>query len=123
MITDLEKAITDGRKYWLGPVVAVHRIGEYALLEYEHTDFHSGPNYGKRDGSTGFSGFINGHSLSRGWRSLDAALVGIVAVKRDGTNTQADHLFMKATQPEGHATTNAEVLKHWYTTVDSTEAK
>jgi hypothetical protein len=119
--TDFDKAIGEGPKFWLGPIVAAHHIGEYSFIEYEATDFTSGPNYGKRDGSHHFGGFINGHNVSRNWHSLDAALVGIVAFKRDGGNSQAGRLFMRATEPDD-GECNPEVRERWYkVTAHSTE--
>ena len=80
-----------------GQVVNIHAIGEYSIVEYQpwktdgcrlkigDVDFE---NYL-------FHGYIDGKCTSRSWESLDAALVGLIAYKRDGPNTQAGEFFMK----------------------------
>lgn len=113
--SDLEKIIAKG-EYFGGAVVAVHRIGEYAILEYLDRDYRGGsnPNYGKLTGEHTFSTFINECSTSHGYNSLDAALVGVIAFKRDGCNTCADRYFMKATEPENGRDRAAEIDNIYY---------
>lgn len=86
--------------YWLGPAVSFCEIAEYGFVQYEETDFHNGPNYGKLTGKTRWSIYINGHSISLSAASLDEALVAVIAYKRDGCNSQAAKFFMKATSNE-----------------------
>lgn len=118
--TDLEKDIEKG-VLWQSVIVAVHRIGEYAFTEYADRDFRGGPNpsYGMPTGEMCFSGYINGRSVSHSWGSLDEALVGIVAYKRDGCNSQAGYLFIKATVPRDGSDINPETRKCYYAATKS----
>lgn len=76
-MTDLEKALAAWNHF--GRILAVHTIGEYAIIETER----------------GFSPFINGESLNLVVDTLDGALVAAIAIKHDGRNTQAAHFFMR----------------------------
>jgi len=116
--TDLEKVVTEGRT-WGSEIIAVHCIGEYAFVEYADRDFSSGPNYGKETGAHCFSQFINGHSLSHYAHSLDGALVEAIAYKRDGCNSQAGYLFMKATRPRDGSDCDPETRRHYYVNQES----
>lgn len=96
---EFDKDRDAAEKFWLGPVVKTYEIAEYQFIEYEETDFHNGPNYGKQTGTTRFAIYINGHKLGASAASLDQALVIAIAYKRDGHNTQMATFFWKATQP------------------------
>ncbi len=115
--SDLEKVIAKG-EHWGGAIVAVHRVGEYAVVEYLERDYRGGdnPNYGKLTGGHDFSVFINEYDIGRGFDSLDAALVGVVAYKREGCNAHADRYFMKATQPDDGGDCESGVRERYYAT-------
>jgi hypothetical protein len=84
--TDLERAVNDGAAYWLGPVIQVHTIGPYSLLEYREKLL---------TGDTYYSIFIDGHSICRSERCLEAALAEAIAYRFDGCNSKAGRYFMK----------------------------
>lgn len=93
-MNDLEKAVKEGTRYWLGPVVAVHAIGEYAFLEYKEKVHAPNPDAGTIKDNSCFSIFVDGDSIGRGASSLDSAMVTAIAYKHDGCNTRADAYFM-----------------------------
>lgn len=111
--TELERAIRKGESFG-GAIVGVHRIGEYAILEYIDRDYHHGENYGKLTGLHNFAPYINERCISMSWHSLDAALVGVIAYKRDGCNSQAARLFIKATTPNDGGDCDPETRRHYY---------
>ena len=84
--------------YVWGEVTYVHRVGEYAILEYIS-------DFGKDVGKVYFHPFIwteQWHNeefywsdKSTSYRSLDSALIGAIARKIDGTNSQAAEYFGK----------------------------
>lgn len=53
---NLKEALKSGRKFWLGPIIRAHYIGEYALLEYQELDFNSAPERNKPTGRSAFAG-------------------------------------------------------------------
>ena len=85
--TDLDK-LKNGEKFTWGNVIAFHNVGPYDIVEYDK--IMHGENTGRA-----FHIYIDGKSQSRGYDSLDAALVGCVAINNDGLNTKADRYFMK----------------------------
>ncbi len=86
---------------WLGLFKAFHEIGDYSFVEYSPTVFdgvspaipHQYHEY------TYFTPFINGKGIGNSYISLDHALVGVIAYRHDGANTNADEYFMKAINP------------------------
>ena len=85
--TDLQE-LKNGEKFTWGNLIAIHTIGQYDIVEYDC--IYRGENTGRR-----FHIYIDGKSQSRAYQSMDAALVGCIAVKADGLNTKADVYFMK----------------------------
>lgn len=89
---------------WLGTVLAVHRIGPYALVEYQSSrPGNAEPGW---QSERRFSGFVIDPSSKRkdanGWTntsrssaSLEAGIVDCIAYAADGCNTQASRFFMK----------------------------
>lgn len=80
--------------YWLGPVVEVHQIGEYAFVEYQVKD-HNRPRGEQLTDKHQFSIFIDGQSAGVGGETLDHALIIAIARKYDGVNSQAAYYFSK----------------------------
>lgn len=99
-MTTFKSEMKHGTKFWLGPIVRSHEIGNYQFIEYRERIFSPNPNAGELSGKNRFSAFVKGKGISRSYESLDAALVGVVAYCRDGCNTRADRYFMKATEPD-----------------------
>lgn len=95
--TDLEQIEVTPQHYTWGEVIEVHTIGQYSFVEYHPWETRGSiilsgqPNYGAR----AFGAYIDGRSISRSYDSLDAALVGVVGYRHDGTNSQAAGYFMK----------------------------
>ena len=80
-----------------GQVIAVHSVGEYDIVEYvpNQSTNVADEDY---DPSPKFHSYIDSRDTSHSYSSLDAALVGAIAIKRDGINTRADSYFIKATE-------------------------
>lgn len=86
----------DGREFPWGPVVTVHSIGRYDVLEY----LRDNSNLGNPDedsvaehGATFYHSFIDGRSTSCSYRSLESALVGAIDTARSGPNSRAARMF------------------------------
>jgi len=83
---------------WLGLFVRSHEIGEYFIVEYKPKQYKdcapiSPAKYGEE---SEFHPFVRGRNTNTSYGSLDAAIVGAIAIKHEGANTQADRYFMKA---------------------------
>lgn len=66
-----------------GNVINVHCIGEYQIIEAEY------------NGEVEYYGYINYNDLHFTYKSLDAALIGIIGIKYDGRETTAPYYFAK----------------------------
>ena len=66
-----------------GDVIHVHCIGEYQIIEAEYK------------GNIEYHGYINYKDLHFTYKSLDAALIGIIGIKYDGKETTAPYYFAK----------------------------
>jgi hypothetical protein len=81
-----------------GPIQAIHRIGHYYVIEYLDDKSRSFQRqYWHEHGRTLFSAHIDGKKTSRSYTSLASAIVGAVAIDRDGENTRADSYFDRMT--------------------------
>ena len=74
-----------------GEVIKVHTVGEYLIFEF--IDGYELKEHGKKEIS--FHAFINYQNVSRSYNSLDSCLVGTLAYKYDGANSQADKFFSR----------------------------
>jgi hypothetical protein len=88
------------QRFTLGEVLATHTVGEYAIVEYipRRPANLWGENF---DPAPLFHPFIARRDTNHSYRSLDAALVGCVAMKHEGPNTKADRYFMRAICADG----------------------
>ena len=101
--SDIDDVINGkGWKYYVwGNVTIVHRIGDYAVIEYIS-------NRGNDEGQTFFhpalwtDEFKQHHNNAFYWQdtnhsyhSLEAAIIGVIAYKFDGLNSQAAGYFCK----------------------------
>ena len=96
--------VLDGLNYYVwGQVVNVHRVGEYAIIEYVITS-ETHPDYGKHFfhpaiWSDKFAKYNDGNfswvDMHTSYSSLDEALLGAIAYKHDGENSQAGFFFAK----------------------------
>ena len=81
--TDLSLAL-DMPVYTWGPILRVHHIGRYAIVEYT-------PN--EALGTCQFHPFIDGSDTNRGYDTLEAAIVGAIAYRFDGVNSHARNVI------------------------------
>ncbi|KKL75033.1 hypothetical protein LCGC14_2058890 [marine sediment metagenome] len=94
--TDLQE-LKGGKDFTWGLVIDIHEVGEYAVVESHPWKVEGGI------GSTGevdfdkrrYHYYTDGKDCSRSTDSLDGALVGCIAFKREGLNSQAAQYFMK----------------------------
>ena len=77
---------------WLGPVIGIHTIGPYDIVEYWHQPSSNSPD---RNTYRNFSLFIDGKKTGCSFDSLDEALAGGIARRHDGINTRADGYFIR----------------------------
>jgi len=95
-MTDFKKDLQSGRRFWLGPVVASHQLGEYQFIEYRERDFSvRAKKHGEFTGKHGFSIYHNGASMGISASSLEGAYISAVARAWDGLNSQAALMFMR----------------------------
>lgn len=92
----------DGREHAWGPITAIHEVGDIQVVEYRRdTSNHSEsqPWVWAEHGTTVYSPYVEGRATSRSYASLDSALVGAIAYKREGPNGQAAAYFERMTLP------------------------
>ena len=83
-----------------GEAIKIHKIGEYAIVEYYPHIYKGSCSTSEIDYSTTrYSCYINGNDIGRGTQTLDFALACCIAYKHDGVNTRADSYFMKMISP------------------------
>ena len=86
----------DGREFPWGPIVAVHSIGRYHVLEYLRDNSRLGNPTEEsvtEHGTSHFHAFIDGRSTSHSYHSLESALVGAIDHARSGPNSRAARMF------------------------------
>ncbi|GAL23052.1 hypothetical protein JCM19235_1353 [Vibrio maritimus] len=74
------------KKFVWGEVVKDHVIGDYVIREYIE----------KGTDTTAFHIYIKGEDMCCSFETLDSALIGAIAIKYDGANTQANTFFERA---------------------------
>jgi hypothetical protein len=75
----------DGRDFVWGEPLKSYEIGPYKILKYQ----------GRDESKASYHGWINNDDTNSSWGSLDAALVGMIAISREGHNSRAADYFMK----------------------------
>lgn len=81
----LPKSIGEHTHFTWGPVVAVHRIGPYAIVEYRRQIFEGSTSTGKySDTETMFHPYVDGKDTNVGTYSLEMALLHAIASKQFG---------------------------------------
>ncbi len=84
------------KKFVWGPIVDIHEIGDYQIIEYNPQIFNKCTGTGKYDyNRTQFHPYINYNDTSHSYKTLDEALIGTIALKHDGLNSQAAYYFYK----------------------------
>ena len=88
--TDLEK-IRNGAPFVWGTMIGeLMEIGPYVILQF----------YRRPEKDICYHGWVDGKDTSHSWNSLDAALAGCIAYKREGPNCRAGDYFMKMLRDE-----------------------
>lgn len=87
-----EKFVLGETKFTWGPVVKLHEIGEYQIIEYHEQIFKNSCGTGKyeKEKTT-----FHVHGRSHSFESLDMALIGAICLKHDGSNTRAPWYISK----------------------------
>jgi hypothetical protein len=86
----------DGNRFPWGRIVRTHAIGDYEIIEAVW-DCPYSPSL---HGTLGFFPYAHGESIHRHYRTLDDALVGVIAYRREGPNGRAAEYFRKMTLGE-----------------------
>ena len=89
-----------GVPFTWGQLIDIHDIGAYTIVCYHPwTTEKNAVKVGTPSlGELSYHGYVNGKNTSESWPSLDAALAGCIAYKREGANHRADWYFMKMIQ-------------------------
>jgi len=95
-----DRTSPDSRTFPWGPIDAVHRIGNFQIVEYRSDKSNSTQSeYWHEHGETMFHPYINWKDTNRSYTSLESALVGAVGVVREGPNGRAAEYFDRMTLP------------------------
>lgn len=83
-------------KYHWGEVIEVHSIGEYDIIEYYPKEYKNSCSTGNIDYShKQYHSYINGKDTCHSYYTLEGAIIGVIAYKFDGLNSQAAGYFCK----------------------------
>ncbi len=84
----------DGRRFPWGPIQQIHTVGDFAIVEFldDRSKFDAEDSWAGH-GDTMFHPYIDGRDTSRSYGSLESALVGAIAYRRRGPNSQAAEHF------------------------------
>lgn len=100
VLLDPEQLSLDDAKHYLasgyvwGKVKAVHVIGDYQIVEYHPRNCGRG-NRGIDYETTHFHPYIDWIDTNRSYTTLEEAMVGMVAYRFDGNNSQAAMYFSR----------------------------
>ena len=85
-----------GMRFPWGPIIEQHQIGPYTILEYlEDTSAYDNATAWERHGRTLYHVYVDGKNTAVSATSLDSALAGAIAYRRDGANSHAGDYFMR----------------------------
>ena len=76
-----------------GPIVEIHTIGDYQIVEYNPEIFENCCGTGKYSDETQFHVYVNYDSAGVSYSSLDKAIIGAICVKYDGTHDADEYIF------------------------------
>lgn len=91
-----EEVMTDKnikKNFSWGPIIKIHKVGEYSIVEYHPQIFKNGSGTGKYSESSLFHPYIGDRDTNCTYDSLDRALLGAICIKSLGFNARADDLF------------------------------
>lgn len=92
------KRFVPGDKFTWGPVVRIHEIGEFQIIEYHPQIFENNCGTGMYEKEK-VSFHVHGESVS--YEILDQAIVGAICRKYDGRNTRADYYIFNMINMHG----------------------
>jgi hypothetical protein len=81
------------RDFPWGPIERVHEIGEYQIVEYHPQVFKNCCGTGEYHEYTHYHSYRDGKDCRTSYETLDEALIGVIACKYDGANSQAAAYF------------------------------
>jgi hypothetical protein len=85
-----------GMRFTWGPIMETLQIGPYTILEHlEDTSRYNDPAAWERHGRMLYHVYVDGKDTSFSALSLDAALAGAIAYRREGSNSHAGDYFMR----------------------------
>lgn len=93
----ISRQYPDGGNFPWGPIDAIHEFGPYTIIEYRKDQSRTGQSeYWHLHGRSMFMVWDapDGRS-TRSYYSFDEAVLGAVALRRDGVNTQADRFMAR----------------------------
>ena len=70
---------------WLGKVTEFFEVGNYVIAKYDD----------KKSGLPLYHPYVDGENTSESYDTLDAALAGAIAYRKEGPNHRADRYFIK----------------------------
>jgi hypothetical protein len=91
----------NGKTFPWGPVVAIHEISDYQIVEYlqDHSG-HRDPRAWEGHGERAFHPYIDGKDTCMSALTLDSALIGVIGCRREGPNGTAAYYFERMTRVE-----------------------
>lgn len=82
--TDISILRSLPRAFTWGPISTIYEVGPYTIAKYTN-----------KKGETLYHAWVEGKDTHHSYESLDAALVGAIAYRHEGPNSQAAGYFMR----------------------------
>lgn len=96
--SSLNDQMPDGKKFVWGDVLKIHKIADYTIVEYakDNSNTHGADmdRVHAEHGRTEFHAYYGNRDTSRGYLSIEAALVGTIAYVKHHVNSKLDDYFM-----------------------------
>lgn len=92
---EVEAVKAGAERFPWGRIIEWHNLGEYDIAEYHPYDEKPNRDLFLNRERVAFHGWINGRDAMHGWDTLERAIVGLIAIKHEGPNTQAGELFAR----------------------------
>ena len=116
--TALNFQMPDGREFTWGPVLAIHNVGPYAIIEYARdnsTTWGSDMDEIRQNhGKTQFHAYYDGRDISWACDSLEDMLVTAIAYKKHHVNSQLAQHFMTVIKADGKETLTMSIAENPY---------
>ena len=92
----ISRQYPDGSNFPWGPIDAFHEFGPHTVIEYRRDQSRTDQSeYWSEHGRSMFMVWGDHHFSTRSYYSFDEAVLGAVALRHDGLNTQADRLMAR----------------------------